>query len=730
MHIRSFRIENFRRLKNVRVDLEKEQTIFVGANNSGKTSATHAFQLFLTEQLRGAFQIYDFSADCWTLFNSFDVENGDPDRDLPQIVLDLWLLVDDDNLHRVIDLIPNLEWNTDRVGVRLRYAPRNGRELIERFQEAQSKIAASQAGQSDTYKPWPQSMIDYLTKQLNREYEIKYEILDPSKCDKELHPQPGYEPLAFGSPQSPATKILDSVIRIDILNAQRHLSDEESRGRSEELSKRLSRFYTRNLEKLDDDIGALEAISNSEDRLNSHFAEVFKPTIESLGQVGYPGLANPGLLVKATLNAHSILNGSARVHYTLPQGTSENSAKLDLTLPDQYNGLGFKNLIYMVIEILDFHQSWVNSDESRAPIHLVIIEEPEVHLHAQLQQIFIKKILDILPDDESAFTTQLIVTTHSTHIIYESNFAPIRYFCRATLGGGPPLSDVKDLSIFYEGESEPTRRFLQQYLKLTHCDLFFADAAILVEGNVERLLLPLIINRDVPDLRSCHLTILEVGGAFAHKFKNLLSFIALPTVVITDLDSVLQPPSTIDSSGKTTTPRPKACMADTSGATTSNETLKQWIPQIALVSELLAADDATKQSLEGTAGPVRVAYQTSQVVEWQGCSAVRTARTLEEAFALENLLWIQHADRSHLGLAVAGANELGIETLHEAIFERVRNMDKTNFALEIIALPDEKWVSPAYIVDALRWLKERIVPDMTYEPEQSVETALRVEAQP
>ena len=80
--------------------------------------------------------------------------------------------------------------------------------------------------------------------------------------------------------------------------------------------------------------------------------------------------------------------------------------------------------------------------------------------------------------------------------------------------------------------------FLQQYLKLTHCDLFFADAAVLVEGNVERLLLPLIIERNVPELRACHLTILEVGGAFAHTFQELLDFLEITTLVITDLDSV------------------------------------------------------------------------------------------------------------------------------------------------------------------------------------------------
>ena len=98
-----------------------------------------------------------------------------------------------------------------------------------------------------------------------------------------------------------------------------------------------------------------------------------------------------------------------------------------------------------------------------------------------------------------------------------------------------------NLSTFCDTEKD-TSDFLLQYMKLTHCDLFFADAAILVEGNVERLLLPLMIEKEAPQLKSNYLSILELGGAFAHKFKNLIHFLGLTALVITDLDSVLPKP--------------------------------------------------------------------------------------------------------------------------------------------------------------------------------------------
>lgn len=716
MHISSFRVKNFRRLKDVRVDLEPDRSIFVGANNSGKTSATHLFQLFFGQQPRAPFQIYDFTADSWNTFNSFDFETGDPDRDLPQIIFDVWFKVDDDNLHRVLDLIPSLEWDGEPVGVRMRYAPRDGAELVANFNEARAKASSSGGDAASSYKPWPETLVDYLTKRLQREYEIKYAILDATKCDSDLIPLPDYEPYHFGSHNTGASKIVESIIRVDFLNAQRHLSDDESRGRSEELSKRLSRFYERNLQKLEDDLGALGVIADSEERLNVHFAEVFKPTLERLSEVGYPGVANPGLIVKASFNAHNILSTSARVHYALPGRNSAEAESVQLTLPDQYNGLGFKNLIYMVVEVLDFHQAWVESEEMRPPIHLVIIEEPEVHLHAQLQQVFIRKILEILPNPEGSFSTQLVVTTHSPHIIYESNFAPIRYFCRSAAESGLQLTKVKNLSVFYENEENSTRKFLQQYIKLTHCDLFFADAAVLVEGNVERLLLPLVIEKNVPELRSSHLTILEVGGAFAHRFENLVNFLALPTLVITDLDSVcsaVEPKEAVDpkeDGDGAPAPRAKACGVDTAGAVTSNETLKQWIPKMESIEQLLAAEANKKvrAAVDGSPGAVRVAYQTNEEVSWRGKSELRAGRTLEEAFALQNLVWTQGTAGADLGLRIQKAAELDIGELHEKLFERVQNLDKTKFALGVIASPEHEWITPHYVVEGLEWLCDQI----------------------
>src|SRR3546814_4103670 len=81
----------------------------------------------------------------------------------------------------------------------------------------------------------------------------------------------------------------------------------------------------------------------------------------------------------------------------------------------------------------------------------------------------------------------------------------------------------------------PYREFLHQYLTLTRCDLFFADKAVLIEGTSERLLLPAMIRTTdaaavgEPQLGSQYLTVMEVGGAYAHRFFTLpASFNCIP----------------------------------------------------------------------------------------------------------------------------------------------------------------------------------------------------------
>jgi predicted ATP-dependent endonuclease of OLD family len=671
MHLESFVVRNFRRLKEVNVDLSDDTTIFVGPNNSGKTSATHVFRLFLGAG--GRFAIHDFSGDCWRALDELQPDQDGGPVDLPVISLDLWFHVDEHNPHRVVDLLPDLDWCGTSVGVRLCFEPRDSRTVLKNYHEAR---AASKAAADGAYQPWPIGLHDYLSARLAAEYQIVVYKLDIAQFDDaRLTAASNYRPTRIEN----GLKVVQSLIRVDFLDAQRHLADTDGRDRAEQLSKRMSRFYSRYLQKPEPNTQALGTLAGARTLLDAHYAEVFDETLKTLGKLGYPGLADPDLMIKTDLRAESLLREGAEVHYAVPDFAP-------YTLPERYNGLGFKNLIYMVVDLLDFDRAWTAQAEDRPPVHLIMIEEPESHLHAQLQQVLVRQMQKFIKQPAAGFNTQLVVTTHSSHVLYEA-FENVRYFRRTGSAGRRPYTSVRNLSMFTAGGDGDALRFLVRYLKLTHCDLFFANAAILVEGNVERILLPRMIDES---LQGCHISLIEVSGAYAHRFRPLIEFLGLTCLVITDLDSV----SAIGRG---------ACPTSEPGAVTSNPTLTTWLPRLKTVEDLLNCPAEQKEAIAQAS--VRVAYQTRQSVTWRGETLEVAGRTFEDAFALQNLT--EHADMvdSLLGLKLGDRpDDCGLRGVVQDISETPRKLDKTRFALDVINHTAEKWDVPAYIAEGLEWL--------------------------
>lgn len=749
MHLHTLVFKNFRRLKDARIDFSHDLTIFVGANNSGKTSATHAIELFLSGG-KDKFTVDDFCASCWADFENFPATGAaDAKVEFPTISLDVWISVDADNLYRVVELLPRAAWEGSLVGLRIEFAAKDAAQTLATFRlkaaEA-AKFAKTKEHDGEDYRPWPRNMRDYLSRELKNEYGLRYFILDEAQLKAETAGAAYTPKEIIGDAERSGHTVINSLIKVDFLSAQRHLSDGNSQVRTEDLSKRLSRFYTRIQKKREDDHNALRALSLSEGQLTKHFADVFSDTFKSLRKLGYPGLANPALEIRAALKLERLMGDQqAKVHYLLEAATAEAEA---LALPDSYNGLGFKNLIYMGVELLDLHSAWSTTEEGdedkRQPIHLVFIEEPEAHLHAQLQQAFVRKLTDLIPPAGSdGYATQFVITTHSPHILYERGFQPIRYFRRSPETGAKQSSVVFNLSVFYD-QNETDRDFLQRYMKLTHCDLFFADAAILVEGNVERLVLPLMIAQSAKNLGAAYLSILEVGGAFAFRFRKLIEFLGLPTLVVTDLDSVhpASPKKEEEAAaggdglaaetahaaedaeeeddddggqdaGSERRPKPRSkCPAGTPGAITANQTLLQWLPGRLLVDELLAATagDRLQAPTENGGAHVMVTYQRPVNATWGTTTLELRSRTLEEAFAYENLAWCQKKEHQEVGLRWAKSSTMSLEDIAAKIHRRVKgeSFKKTNFALGLLASSDASWVVPAYIREGLDWLTTHV----------------------
>jgi len=417
--------------------------------------------------------------------------------------------------------------------------------------------------------------------------------------------------------------------------------------------------------------------------------------------LGVPSINDRVLKIVSSLSPETALKGSTDLLYVDPMRSHE--------LPELYNGLGFKNLIYMAIQAKDFHSQWARMAQNRPLCQIIFIEEPEVHLHVQVQQTFIKNIWEVIDSSAKAegaesLVPQLIVTTHSSHILDATEFAKVRYFRRCQLIGEDAakvkilnatqvhsLRDFKPQAVEIEGQKaseDEALQFLKRYLRLTHCDLFFADAAILVEGSVEKLLIPAMIDRVAKRLRSSYLTVLEIGGAYAHRFEGLLSFLCIPYLIITDLDSV-------SPDGHHPT-----CRGDVPGALTSNASLKQMLG-VTTVAQLVAL---TPQQKSNQVQSRYITFQQDIEVEDLGANKLMRPRTIEEAFAYQNFRLLRSGE-VQLGLAVPA----DLEQAYQAIYELVKSdtFKKTDFAMTVLSVTVD-WEVPNYIVDGLRWLELRL----------------------
>jgi len=700
MHLNRYCLRNFRRLEDVKINLEEKETIFVGANNAGKTSATAAFKLFVSRDRD--FKIHDFSSPLIADIDKFGEalikpgEDEELSKKLPSIELDLWFTVSPSvEYGRVAHFLPTMMGKEySEVGVRICFSVNNPIELHEAYLSTYPKSIS-------------QKSLSYFLSQsdnLKKHFSLKYFVLDkPSESE---------EPILHALEKDKGQKTLASLLRVDYVDAQRNIDDKDS-AQSNRLSSVFADFYKHNLKQRDHDEASADVIDKSNEGLTKHYESEFEPLIKVIGGLGFPGLNDRGLKIISNLSPEKALSGNTAITYL------DNETKHEL--PEAYNGLGFKNLIYLAIQIAHFQIQWVHTETNRPLCQLIFIEEPEAHLHAQVQQTFIRKIRDVMKSQITGTAledhiAQLVITTHSSHIIAEADFQCIRYFRRSV--SRYPSSSIKAIAsvVFniahFQNTTKPENlTFLKKYLELTHCDLFFADAAILVEGTVERLLMPKMIKKETPQLELAYLTILELGGAYAHIFATLLDFINLPTLVITDLDSVAIDEEEPSDKNK----RAKKCRADKENAVTSNASIKSLLlgmknkftkeekeiyDEKRKISSLIKLTSKDKVC---SSRPCRyVAFQQAVPVPEYDKEKVMIPRTFEEAFIYENIGKIRE---NKINAFITLEKPKEFETDYAKIYEAVKsdNYKKSEFALNIINT-DEQWITPAYIVEGLAWL--------------------------
>lgn len=303
-----------------------------------------------------------------------------------------------------------------------------------------------------------------------------------------------------------------------------------------------------------------------------------------------------------------------------------------------------------------------------------------------------------------ALHTQLVVSTHSSHVAHACDFASLRYFRRlasASSAGSVPTACVINLSEVF-GVGSQTEKFVTRYLKATHCDLFFADGAVLVEGPAERILVPYFVeSRDEFEyLRHSYITWLEIGGAHAHRLKNLIEHLGLSTLIITDLDAMA-------AVGNAAVPPQRG-----QGQRARNETLKTWVPGEANLELLLDKNDEEKALLNASGYGVRVAYQSPvRAIYKAEKPAEALANTFEDALLYQNLSFFNGREGTGITAKFAAAlkSAADLPALAAQVHKDLAGGGKAEFALDLLYADDvDRLQIPTYIADGLVWLMGQV----------------------
>ena len=680
MRVESAHIKGYRLFEDETISFDESTTIIVGRNNSGKTSFVELFYKFFGSGKPAKFSIDDFSkkqykslqeaVDEWQKsHNSAGEESQDTLESLeneafgklPEITLEIeFSYNDDESATPLADLILDLDPERHDALLSCRY-------YIEKPQEFLTDFAKSRHD----------DIIEFTRRRMSH-FTCEYAAID--KEDR-------------SNRRSLQLSDVYKALSCDFIYAQT-LFDDTALDKGHGLSKGFEQYYNKiadNEETLDQLENAIESISK---QLDSEYATLFKSIFDDLNTFGVNGMsALQTVAVRSSFKPETLMKNSTKVFYQDETGQY---------LPEAHNGLGFTKLIFIVLQFVSF----LKAHEEKTPIpgtSLILIEEPEAHLHPQMQSVFIRSVAKYI--ESKKWDAQLVITTHSSHIIAESGFKGIRYFkagSQARLSGtvacnvGGASLEIKDLTTFRnelkDNNEEDTVRFLEQYMELRRCDMFFADKIILIEGTTERLLLPKMIekvdslmgNTNSP-LAHSYISVIEVGGAYASKFRELLQFLEVPTLIITDIDSVN--PNNDNKKCKTSTP----------GAVTSNITLKRWLPERTTITDLLSKNTLETQR---ECGLIRVCYQIPQE------DGTAVGRSFEESFILAN-----SEELAKQAPNLANASKFRRDKKHYHTAAAIRSnaytiagkiTNKSDFAFDILMLDD--WKTPRYIEEGLKWL--------------------------
>jgi len=190
-------------------------------------------------------------------------------------------------------------------------------------------------------------------------------------------------------------------------------------------------------------------------------------------------------------------------------------------------GLGYKNALFMATELV-----LLRDGEELA---LLLVEEPEAHLHPQLQERVMSLLKEHSNDQQAQKRVQVIITTHSPSLVSTARIEDMTLVHKA---------HTFPLSVGNTKLKRADYSFLRRFIDATKANLFFARGVMMVEGPAEAILLPAIAEMCGRSFSSHGVSIVNVGNTGLYHYARILQRegtgpdIPIPVVCLTDRDIV------------------------------------------------------------------------------------------------------------------------------------------------------------------------------------------------
>jgi predicted ATP-dependent endonuclease of OLD family len=692
MKIYKLEIENFRLLKNFSMDLEEDLSLVIGKNNTGKTSILSVLDKFLNEKSKFSYDDLniDFKNELEDLIKSTDIPEEFPPKG---IKLKIYIEYNEaDDLSNVSRVLMDLDPENNKIVLGFEYTL-SYTDFLKLRSDYTAFATNEKAKVDDGKKNKTRKLKEFLKQEFGNYFNTHKMSFEYDRATQKVNET------NFIDLKDETIGIKD-IISFKYISARRDVTNKE---KENTLSKQTSSLYKKkedNSDKTQATEDFKDQLSETDNTLSDIYKDLFSDVIKKVQNFGGVKLNDTDIAIISTLQHRELLEGNTTVVYTHD----------DHKLPEHYNGLGYMNLISMIFEIEILVQDFKrDKDKKPADINLLIIEEPEAHTHPQMQYVFIKNIKKLLAEgvkgnDGINRPLQYIITTHSSHIVADSDFDDIKYL-KAENKNNVVAKNLSDLRKQYDADPKQYQ-FLKQYLTISRAEIFFADKAVLIEGDTERILIPTFMRKvDLEEairlkaegkedtflpLLSQNISVVEVG-AYSHIFEKFIEFLGIKSLILTDIDAIKVVEQ--DDKGKDVW---GACLVN-EGTKTSNSAINHFLSKVSW-NDLKTLAIANRTITVGSS-TVCICYQQEE--------NAYHARSFEDAFIHLNREFVKGSKATFQGLKKASYFDDDSKSPFELANSCIKK--KTHFALDILYHSDEKfsnWNIPAYIKNGLLWLKE------------------------